>query len=561
MARPKTSESRKAKLTIAEELTHGIEQLRVLSAQIDDLSREGFPYRDAGRARTELSFRETIRRVFGDKSPEYQTHKNHKLRVGNPAESAQSTTLLKQLIRALEDQKADLLGLAAISGASPPVTAPERPTLTAVAPASLSDSRGKAASPRDTPGTTGTPSSSPKVTTSEQSANVMPSPQASDPLPVRPPASVNPPLPVPTPAKATQPISDTSMPGQPRPPSPSRTHDAETTPDVRTGREGTSSVPVPDRSPTMPGPASPAGVAAVPETSEPCSTTPMPVRSAGLQTVVSQTTVPRAPQTVRTPPNLSTPSAEPLIQPPRPAGTVETLDALPDTLSDSTSRAVPIRSMPSIESESPDQLNAAQHVAREVRSTERPSPPCPEPSQAPGLSTVDSIVAPSHPFRNVVIGTEHTETGTLEGLRRLCTRFHLVARQLRLRGEYRPTLEITDEYDLQDLVYALLRLQFDEVGTDEWAPAYASGARRTSYLLDWERIVLVVKQTRSGLTTKDLAEQVKLDAAHYSERPNGQILLCFIYDPEGRVGNPRGLEADLSVVSGRLRVEVIVAPK
>ena len=43
MARPKTSESRKAKPTIAEELTHGIEQLRELGAQIDDLSREGFP--------------------------------------------------------------------------------------------------------------------------------------------------------------------------------------------------------------------------------------------------------------------------------------------------------------------------------------------------------------------------------------------------------------------------------------------------------------------------------------------------------------------------------------
>ncbi|MBK7487328.1 MAG: hypothetical protein IPI70_14470 [Nitrospira sp.] len=123
----------------------------------------------------------------------------------------------------------------------------------------------------------------------------------------------------------------------------------------------------------------------------------------------------------------------------------------------------------------------------------------------------------------------------------MCARFHLVARQLRLRKEYRPTLEITDEYDLQDLFYALLRLQFDEVGTEEWTPPYADGARRTSYLLDWEKTVVVVKQTRSGLTSRDIAEQIATDKAHYSGRPNGATLLCFIYDPDGRVGNPGGV--------------------
>lgn len=153
------------------------------------------------------------------------------------------------------------------------------------------------------------------------------------------------------------------------------------------------------------------------------------------------------------------------------------------------------------------------------------------------------------------------EHGTLEILRRVCARFHLVARQLRLRKEYRPTLEINDEYDLQDLFYALLRLQFDEVGTEDWPPAYANGMRRTTYLLDWEKTAVVVKQTRSGLTTKDLAEQVAADKAHYAARPNGATLVCFIYDPEGRVGNPRGLEADLTTTEGSYRVEVIVAPK
>ena len=57
MARARASESRKAKPSAVEELNHAIEKLRELSTQIDDLSRDGFPYREAGRARTELSSR------------------------------------------------------------------------------------------------------------------------------------------------------------------------------------------------------------------------------------------------------------------------------------------------------------------------------------------------------------------------------------------------------------------------------------------------------------------------------------------------------------------------
>ena len=59
----------------------------------------------------------------------------------------------------------------------------------------------------------------------------------------------------------------------------------------------------------------------------------------------------------------------------------------------------------------------------------------------------------------------------------------------------------------------------------------------------------------------DLAEQIAADKSHYAARPDAATLVCFIYDPEGRVGNPRGLEADLTTAEPRYRVEVLVAPK
>jgi hypothetical protein len=60
-----------------------------------------------------------------------------------------------------------------------------------------------------------------------------------------------------------------------------------------------------------------------------------------------------------------------------------------------------------------------------------------------------------------------------DGVVRLAERLHLVICQLRERRENRPTLDVVDEYDVQDLFHALLRIDFDDVRDEEWAPSYA----------------------------------------------------------------------------------------
>ena len=146
-------------------------------------------------------------------------------------------------------------------------------------------------------------------------------------------------------------------------------------------------------------------------------------------------------------------------------------------------------------------------------------------------------------------------------MKSLCRRFHLVARQLRLRGEHRATIDVEDEHDVQDLLHALLRLHFDDIAPHEWFPSYADGAPRTMFLLDDGRLAVVVKKTRTGLNTKDLGEQLRVDLEHCRTLTRCSTLLCFVYDPEGRIGNPRGLETELLCVSDQLTADVLVAPK
>ncbi|MCZ8227650.1 MAG: hypothetical protein O9249_00855, partial [Burkholderiaceae bacterium] len=61
----------------------------------------------------------------------------------------------------------------------------------------------------------------------------------------------------------------------------------------------------------------------------------------------------------------------------------------------------------------------------------------------------------------------------LDELDQTILRFHAVAVQLRDRYSGRPTLDVNDEYDVQDLMHALLRLHFDDVRPEEWVPSYA----------------------------------------------------------------------------------------
>ncbi|HZR17342.1 MAG TPA: hypothetical protein VFE51_08445 [Verrucomicrobiae bacterium] len=143
---------------------------------------------------------------------------------------------------------------------------------------------------------------------------------------------------------------------------------------------------------------------------------------------------------------------------------------------------------------------------------------------------------------------------------RLCRRFHYIARSLRQRHNGRPTLDVQDEYDAQDLMHALLHLHFEDIRAEQWTPSYAGGSARMDLLLKQERLVLELKRTRQGLGAKEIGDQLIIDIQRYQIHPDCRTLFCFVYDPDGRIGNPRGLENDLNGEKSGVKVVVIIAP-
>jgi hypothetical protein len=132
-----------------------------------------------------------------------------------------------------------------------------------------------------------------------------------------------------------------------------------------------------------------------------------------------------------------------------------------------------------------------------------------------------------------------TPAALLESLLR---RVPLVARQLRARTGDRPPFPIGDERDLEDLLRALLPVHFDEIVTESRTPHYDPGTR-TDFLLQSGAVALTAKLVRPGVDECRLARQLDEDAAHHACRPGCRTLVCFVYDPQGLLAEPRRLEA------------------
>lgn len=463
-AAPKETKARPKQPSMVETIATSMAKLQELLPQIEDLKQEGFPYRDAVRARVELHVRECAKLVFGERTPEFQQWKQYRVRAESAAEVAETLTHLRELATQLEHKKLELLGIAppTPSPQTQPVAAPELPR--------------------------------------EQSSTL-----SND---LRP-AAVS---------------------------APEKTE--TTTPLIRMPEAPTATAAVPAATPP---PAAPAPAAAA-TTERP----PTPEQAASLSIVPSTTT--------------ATPMGAPAHSP--------TQASAPQCSPSPTSPTTDLRPATPIAPDSREQDRAAIIQAEALVAAPRPlvqRTPEPALSSAPVADRMpdsprahtDTIApASTTPMTDPLAADDPTHA-----IRKVCARFHTIARQLRLRGEYRSTLDVEDDRDVQDLLYALLRYELDEVTPQEWTPSYPSTAQAVTLVFPRHRMAVFAKKTKPGVGPREIAQQMLLDCQEFVHPGNYRAVVCFVYDPEGRIGNPRGLEADLRQVDSALPIETIVYPK
>jgi hypothetical protein len=145
-------------------------------------------------------------------------------------------------------------------------------------------------------------------------------------------------------------------------------------------------------------------------------------------------------------------------------------------------------------------------------------------------------------------------------LEKIFTRIHQVIKQLRDRHDGRQTLDARDEYDVQDLLHALLRIYFDNIKPEEWNSSYAGSQSRSDFLLPREKTIIEVKDTRRGINNSKLKKELIEDKEQYKKNSQCKTLYCLVYDPEGRIVNPRGFEDDINEESAKFVCRVMIVP-
>jgi hypothetical protein len=124
------------------------------------------------------------------------------------------------------------------------------------------------------------------------------------------------------------------------------------------------------------------------------------------------------------------------------------------------------------------------------------------------------------------------------------------------------SLCFTSEYDIQDLLHALLRPWISDIRPEEFCPSYAGSNTRMDFLLPAHNLVIETKRVRDKRHASKVGDELIIDIEHYRKHQDVDHLWCVIYDPELYITNPKGMVKDLegirSTPEGNVDVKVII---
>ncbi len=148
-------------------------------------------------------------------------------------------------------------------------------------------------------------------------------------------------------------------------------------------------------------------------------------------------------------------------------------------------------------------------------------------------------------------------------LMKLFNKFHGVAKNLEERHDNREMLVIRDEYDTQDLLNALLHIEFDIVKKEEYNPSFAGKKSIIDFFLRLENIGIEVKKVRDKTHAKKLGEEIIDDKAKYSNNKEIKELYFFIYDPDSFILNREEFIIDLEKDKPKQfeKIKIIIKPE
>jgi hypothetical protein len=123
-------------------------------------------------------------------------------------------------------------------------------------------------------------------------------------------------------------------------------------------------------------------------------------------------------------------------------------------------------------------------------------------------------------------------------------------------------LTFESEWDVQDLLHALLRPWVTDIRPEEFTPSLAGSSTRMDFLLPAHKLVLEMKFVRDANHATKIGNELIIDIEHYRKHPQCDVLWCIVYDHRHLITNADGLRKDLEgerkTSDGTVNVRVFV---
>lgn len=164
----------------------------------------------------------------------------------------------------------------------------------------------------------------------------------------------------------------------------------------------------------------------------------------------------------------------------------------------------------------------------------------------------------------VLLQTKYVNKTTEEVVRDVLNNFsNAIQKIIKDRRKEHPKYIIEYEYDVQDVVYVVLKSIFPNLRDEDPIPKVGAKSTKIDLILREEKILIEVKMIKKKDSNEThFIEQLKVDFESYHECKWLSKLFCFVYDPYKKtrdLSNFKDLNGDRKKGEHSFNVELIVA--
>ena len=105
----------------------------------------------------------------------------------------------------------------------------------------------------------------------------------------------------------------------------------------------------------------------------------------------------------------------------------------------------------------------------------------------------------------------------------------------RWRYDERNKWTIKDEYDIQSILYLILRSYFDDIEYEDPTQKFGRSSSRLDLKIPQLKTIVEVKYARSSEDFKTIENEIKQDASSYVQSTEYRKIIVFVYDSSSSV--------------------------